>query len=577
MEARSLTSLNHLASNPPQYPINPTDERQDPLILYISRVPGTRDVILSPFKPQEKIVSSEDVASSLYYIHLEQTSSGFPPPPPVREDGFGSSSDEGASVRNIKRKPLPGSAQPLAPTSRDHLPIPSNENQAPPRPRGHTISSSRDSSHMTAPHYEQEPRLSLDGREADQERGWAPPHREGIPPSRKPIGPRPIAGPPTPLSDKPLPGVPYQDLDYQLPKLDTERAPIHASNHRRSLQKSRSPSPKKWTEPSYTNPFTLAFIRRDPSTGNQWNVAHVSSFQSETSQVEQDDSGPLFPPVPPVASVAANPPINIHIETLGYGKFRNMPSRRSFDAGPGDGIPGEARMPRNDGVVLSRQVLMGYAKTWGVNFRQKWNQEGRSGHKRHGSFASIESTGSAEISPGPQTSLGHPLPGMKPRGYVFTSPWNGRCEFRTGTTGRSLRCYHILSEEKQSFNSMAEQQGITMPQPGGSMALSELRFNLPSRELFKTPEGREEVKTQIQGHFNKLLQRFDGRGDHSDEDDGTVSPFNVNLGKEKAGGGKHGKRAKLGKLIIYPDGLKMLDLVVAANMGIWWGAWERSF
>jgi len=25
------------------------------------------------------------------------------------------------------------------------------------------------------------------------------------------------------------------------------------------------------------------------------------------------------------------------------------------------------------------------------------------------------------------------------------------------------------------------------------------------------------------------------------------------------------------------DGLKMLDLVVAANIGLWWRAWERSF
>ena len=42
MEARSLTALNTLAGNPPQYPINPAQEKQDPLTLYISRVPGTR-------------------------------------------------------------------------------------------------------------------------------------------------------------------------------------------------------------------------------------------------------------------------------------------------------------------------------------------------------------------------------------------------------------------------------------------------------------------------------------------------------------------------------------------------------
>lgn len=42
MEARSLTILNELAANPPQYPEKPADEAKDPLTLYISRVPGTR-------------------------------------------------------------------------------------------------------------------------------------------------------------------------------------------------------------------------------------------------------------------------------------------------------------------------------------------------------------------------------------------------------------------------------------------------------------------------------------------------------------------------------------------------------
>ncbi|KAH6886387.1 hypothetical protein B0T10DRAFT_563585 [Thelonectria olida] len=561
MEARSLTALNNLAANPPQYPVNPTDERQEPLTLYISRVPGTRDVILSPFKPQQKIVSAEDVASSLYYIHMEQSSSNLAYPPPVRDDGFGSSSDEGSSARNIPRKPLPGSAHPLAPSSRDHLPVPGNENLDPLRPRGHTFSSPFDETRMTPPQYEQDTRRSLDGRGTDQPRtDWTPAYRRSSHSHQRQAAPPPPYGP-------------------EVTMIDTDRANMRTLNPRRNMHASRSPSPRKQGESSYTNPFTLAFIRRDPSTGNQWNVAHVSSYQSETTvHAEPDESGPFFPTVPPVASVAANPPINIQIETLGYGKFRNMPTRRSFDVGPGDGLPPDARVPVNDGAVLSRQVLMGYAKTWSTNFRQRWNQDGRGEHGRHGSVASVDSTGSGElVSPGPQTSLGQPLPGMRPRGYVFTSPWNGRCEFRTGTTGRSLRCYHILSDDKTSINNMVEQQGVTLPAPGGAMPLSELRFNLPSRELFKTPEGREEVKTQIQGHFNKLLQRFDNRNEHSDEDDGTVSPFDVNLGKEKAGGGKHGKRAKLGKLIIYPDGLKMLDLVVAANMGVWWGAWERSF
>ena len=42
VEARSLAELNYLAANPPQYPTNPAEKKQDPVVLYISRVPGTR-------------------------------------------------------------------------------------------------------------------------------------------------------------------------------------------------------------------------------------------------------------------------------------------------------------------------------------------------------------------------------------------------------------------------------------------------------------------------------------------------------------------------------------------------------
>jgi len=42
VEARSLSAINFLAANPPQYPVNPTEERHEALTLYISRVPGSR-------------------------------------------------------------------------------------------------------------------------------------------------------------------------------------------------------------------------------------------------------------------------------------------------------------------------------------------------------------------------------------------------------------------------------------------------------------------------------------------------------------------------------------------------------
>jgi hypothetical protein len=57
--------------------------------------------------------------------------------------------------------------------------------------------------------------------------------------------------------------------------------------------------------------------------------------------------------------------------------------------------------------------------------------------------------------------------------------------------------------------------------------------------------------------------------------DGEFERLDLSLGQERAGGGFSGKQAKLGKLIVYGEGTKMLDLLVAANMALWWRAYER--
>ena len=59
----------------------------------------------------------------------------------------------------------------------------------------------------------------------------------------------------------------------------------------------------------------------------------------------------------------------------------------------------------------------------------------------------------------------------------------------------------------------------------------------------------------------------------NDEDEIDDYESVLELGREAAGGGNRGKRAKLGKLIIGPDGLAMLDLLVGVSLGVWWGGW----
>ena len=51
--------------------------------------------------------------------------------------------------------------------------------------------------------------------------------------------------------------------------------------------------------------------------------------------------------------------------------------------------------------------------------------------------------------------------------------------------------------------------------------------------------------------------------------------LDLSLGQELAGGGFAGKQAKLGKLILEGEGLLMMDLLVAANMGLWFRAYEK--
>ncbi len=70
--------------------------------------------------------------------------------------------------------------------------------------------------------------------------------------------------------------------------------------------------------------------------------------------------------------------------------------------------------------------------------------------------------------------------------------------------------------------------------------------------------------------FERASQSPDDR-DSQDK----LDTLDLSLGQENAGGGYGGKKAKLGKLIIEGEGLKMLDLVIAANMGIWWKAYQR--
>ncbi|KAI1807820.1 hypothetical protein F4811DRAFT_504716 [Daldinia bambusicola] len=584
VEARSLASLNYLAANPPQYPKKPNEEKQHPITLYISRVPGTRDIILSTLKPQVKNVTAEDVASSLYYVHLNtpEDEALIPPSQPKPSSSPRTSGESSRSGNQIQRKPVPGTSSLASSRADENVQFPPSgkENQAGTGSAQLPIRTAIHQPGSSAPLSERPPQSQFATPTSPIQRKPLVSRPGNLDPSERSLPPLPVSNQPpnyqAASNVDAVPPLPPRPSDQPTLQQLTDK---YASSH----IDGRSPSPRSPTRPF--TPFSLTLIRRDPSSGQQWNVGRVDSFQLENPELISDDK-----------HNQSSPSISIHLETSGYAKFRGMPThppadiRSSLDIRPGSASSG-SRFQRPDvhgpnSNAFERQVMMSYSKSFATNLREKFHNRSRSEeerlglpniqvqHGRHSSQGSIASFG-ADFDGGDAPVITQPAPGLKARGYVFYSPWGGRCEFVTGNAGRSLRCNHILPTYGGAVSNPlvdGHESGH-----GGHKArgqpISELRFNLPSSELFaekRSTEGGARARDQIQSQFNKMFHGLEY------DEDGEWH-LDLSLGREKAGGGNRGKRAKMGKLIIFDEGIKMLDLAVAANVGVWWTSWERTY
>ncbi|KAF2878102.1 hypothetical protein BDV95DRAFT_556700 [Massariosphaeria phaeospora] len=522
IEARSLSSLTTLASNPPAYPRNPTHVRHDPLVLYIARVPGSRDVFLTPMKPRERVVTAEDIQSCLYYIHVEQPDDArlVPPPPEHGYPEQNSASLNLPPVPPIQRKAIPGgpSGPVRKPVAGTLAPVQGFQNRQ----------------NISASNYSQ----------------------PGL------LGP-----------------------DYHAPRRSFDSVQSRSQNDRPSSHHTR-----RLSEQIQRAGPSLTLIRRDPVSGAQWNVARIEDPPVlEVSSIPQD----------PATRKKTGAPIFIEISNPGYSKFLNqldsgaappLPSRNT-DLSVRSHNPVDGPGPRSAGMPSDGQFEVGNT------FRRRLWMEGWRfsnsgfGHQRNSSHDS--NTGRQS----PRTSFeGRPQRDHRSgdhhssedspfvtrsdqaygtiqtsdkvstfRGYVFMSPWNGRCEFTTGAGGGTLKCRHIVPG-LQGASPMA-------------MPVSELRFNLPSSSKASTPRDDESSKRSSffrrPRHSRNQSTMSDVRR-NSSEDAGSPDRLDLSLGQEFAGGGFGGRQAKLGKLIVEDEGLKMLDLLVAANVALWWRAYQKG-
>ncbi|KAI9882083.1 MAG: DASH complex subunit ask1 [Watsoniomyces obsoletus] len=481
VEARSLSSLTTLASNPPKYPRNPTEETRKPLVLYIARVPGSRDVFLTTMKPREKVVTAEDVTSSLYYLHVDQASDGgssFSESESQeidRQMRYSSASD---GERKVNRKPVPSdSSSVLAPS-------------LPTRPRSATVPSElkEDTTWHGRNHSDEglgssSSSVGVDNVKAVRRKPVENASHVGSGSMqnvtttmmmtgleerrRQPLGPRPLPsrqGPPVyehsgrensrmtnfepgpPLPPRKNVGGGIQPLTPLNPTSEPSfwgpDTPSPDRTPRQAQQDHHSPSRPPQNISSDLSSITL--IRRDPSSGAQWNVGKmlVSSTRASSSSQSQNTSPSRHRRRSSPST--SSPPILIEILNPGYNKFldSHKATTTGFSSSSTSNIATAAAAElrrisaiseyglNNNERVFRRQIVGETVRSWFTTSRNK---------RRSGSERDMTDDGVGGGSASGGGTLLDPESTPRKGRYAYLSPWDGQCEFYTGASGRNLK------------------------------------------------------------------------------------------------------------------------------------------
>lgn len=296
----------------------------------------------------------------------------------------------------------------------------------------------------------------------------------------------------------------------------------------------------------------LTLIRRDPSSGQQWNVASISDppvFDTSSESHHTKKSGQ---------------PMYLSITNPGYSKFdrHNTGPCLSYNSSTSSQTPNSSSDELGSNTVFQRRIWMEGSI---FNSSKSFAGHHKSLSADHPTLSRF-STDSHDRDPIMHTiSIDDTKRRSKTRGYTFLSPWKGRCEFSISSIGHSLKCKHSFLSPYLSAD------GHNTP-----TQVSELRFNLPGGGPLATPTLASNptgaVRLQKSGLLRPRVKSEAEISGYAGEED----RLDLRLGQERAGGGFAGKQAKLGKLILEGEGLKMVDLLVAANMAIWWRAWEKA-
>lgn len=607
VEAKSLSDVVALAEDPPlTLEMDSTQEPHEKLVLYIARVPGSRglsilhttssptirnmgltfplDVFLTPMKPREKIVTVSDIESCLYYVHIYGAEDEK-----LRQALLSESNQSSAPIaletehrfqgrQSVRRKPLqqeliaPFDNPPGLPPrtfSHDHSPKRSfaSGTQTMRKPVGWharpTVAKSMDlSPEYSAPHLVGPRHMNQRVHSIDDSVLQSSPERLNIDIRRS------LEQPPDDTS--PISSGPQRKpllRPNTLEKIeDGAQSLFHFGGDMHPEKTTRLQADTKTSYSCHEQDFSLILIRRHANT--QWNVGNISRLSAVTR------------PNNPISVNHASPAeerqegTSIEISTAGYAKFVDKGSRtngkENLNSAQKDPRPMHIR--NHEQFTFQRRIQVANFNKMRSQRRVAESGSDSSLSKQH-RFSSkfklhrhsqyMESNERVERLP---RQLSPPQPAVDSKGYTFQSPWDGVCEFNVGIVNRSLKCRHTTLPSKTSSIGQIR-----------SVSVSELRFNLPSsKSLSASPSRKSKTwRPSASSRHNSLEpSTYENDRDSSASDDDRLD---LSLGQEHAGGGFGGKQAKLGKLIIENEGLKMLDLLVAANIGIWWRVYEKTY
>ena len=573
------------------------------------RLTNPVDVFLTTIKPQEKVVTASDVQSSLYYVHVDS-----PEDYKLLES---SDSEKDESVGNARSYPTLNKQTSVRRKSLPRNPNSTLGDRPEPPPRSYQEFQAHNNNTGNGSFQVGRKPIGAVKEPATSGREQAPPL-----PERKVLGPRPMNQQDYTFDTPALQNVPAREnIDLrrwsEQPAMTPPRLPprpysqIGNGTPAVRLMENKRPQVKTMTDTQYSTEHgwewekkwqyqrlsddisgndRLSYIDSQPTenlgngslslirryNGEQWNVGKISNTDAR-------------PAAEGIANLGTG--ISVAILTPGYAKFTNGESSNSGMQSNLEVSHGVSSLLRSksdasssshgDQAAFRRHLrLSGHVKRPDQRRRQEttdsmFMQEAR---------PSFDSGIGSQHSDGPSSpailASEQDTPSLKR--FVLQSPWDGTCEFAAGIAGRSVKCKHSYRSTDARFG------------PGmHSATVSELRFNLPSSKAFGSPNPKSSIPgTPREAKRSSIFSSH--RKKHSSSSLQTPDPascsavygyfgskieledrLDLALGQEHAGGGFGGKQAKLGKLIIENEGLLMMDLVVAANMALWWRVYEK--